>query len=622
MSGFHFFSFREVEVEGRRREKGSKEQKLTPSKKKNRARATALELGINAVLNPILDEIIGVGNGNPGMLNSHSSSNRSSRASRLDAAAALVPAASAAASQGGKRPAPSAPAAVGGMLCVLNALARAAAEGGHAVPPELFRVSSADRLAIALAGGGGRGGEESDDDDDDDGEESSSSEEGDSTEPSNNDTNNPRDPAAAWHAWTRLLSALGAHQGHVAVALGPRAKATLAALHAPLAGTSGPAAAASSSCSHSHGPSSGGGCSCFASSSRSHLVPPVRRSRRTGRPVLEVRAESGCSKSDTPALDAVAAAVACSGILDAESSSSIGGPCEIRVTWSFEEGARERAFLSRAAAVRELFRRAGRELVGLPSVEEEGAAPSSRSNGSSSSSSSRCPPPPPLFVFLPSAGRVWFSPSLGRSPGAAEGYRLAGWLAAQALASRAPLCLPLPDVLFERLCRGASFAPSLEALAEFDAAAAGAVRAAAALDAPTFAALLEAEGLPASTSRQGFAAKAARAALVDGVAWQFDALAAGFARGADRAALLRWRLTPADLAELVGGEGGAAAGATAELVARSMEEGGFSRKDSSSSGVAERLQQLLAPAPPLPPLRKAARAAGAGDMDVVADARA
>ena len=48
-------------------------------------------------------------------------------------------------------------------------------------------------------------------------------------------------------------------------------------------------------------------------------------------------------------------------------------------------------------------------------------------------------------------------------------------------------------------------------------------------------------------------------ALVDGVAWQFDALAAGFARGADRAALLRWRLTPADLAELVGGEGGAAA---------------------------------------------------------------
>ena len=153
--------------------------------------------------------------------------------------------------------------------------------------------------------------------------------------------------------------------------------------------------------------------------------------------MLEVRAESGCSKSDTPALDAVAAAVACSGILDAESSSSIGGPCEIRVTWSFEEEARERAFLSRAAAVRELFRRAGRELVGLPSVEEEGAAPSSRSNGSSSSSSSssRCPPPPPLFVFLPSAGRVWFSPSLGRSPGAAEGYRLAGWLAAQALAS-------------------------------------------------------------------------------------------------------------------------------------------------------------------------------------------
>ena len=128
--------------------------------------------------------------------------------------------------------------------------------------------------------------------------------------------------------------------------------------------------------------------------------------------------------------------------------------------------------------------------------------------------------------------------------------------------------------------------------------------------------------MPASTSRRDFAVAAARAALVDGVAWQFDALAAGFSRGADRAALLRWRLTPADLAELVGGEGSAAAGATAELVSKSMQ-GDFSRKDSSSSsGVSDRLQQLLAPvSPALPPLRKAARAGG-GDMEVLADARA
>ena len=583
------------------------------SKTTNRARATALELGINAVLNPILDEILGVGNGSPGMLNSTCSS----RASRLDAAAALVPAASAAASQGGKRPAPCAPRAVGGMLCVLNALARAAAEGGHAVPPELFRVSSADRLVVTLAGGGGGGGGGGGDDDDDDEEDeescSSSDEGGDSnTEPSNNDS----DPAAAWHAWTRLLQALGAHQGHVAVALGPRAKATLAALHAPLANN---VLAPSSCCSHA-----ASGCGCFAYSS-SQRLPSMRRSKKTGRPVLEVSAESGCAGSGTPALDAVAAAVACSGILDTSESSTISncnGPCEIRVTWSFEEGAKERAFLSRAAAVRELFRRAGRELVGLPSVEEEiGSSSSSSCSNSNSSSSNRAPPPPPLFVFLPSAGRVWFSPSLSYSPGAAEGYRLAGWLAAQALASRAPLCLPLPDVLFERLCLGASFSPSLEALAEFDAAAAGAVRAAAALDAPTFAALLEAEGLPAETSRAGFASRAARAALVDGVRWQFDALASGFAAGADRATLLRWRLTPADLAELVGGEGSAAAGATAELLSRSME-GVFSRRDSSSSGVAERLQQLLgAPPMALPPLRKAARV-GAGDTEVLADARA
>ena len=607
----------------------------------NRARATALELGINAVLNPILDEILGVGNGSPGMLrsccSSISSRASSSRAAKLDAAAALVPAASAAASQGGRRPAPSAPAAVGGMLCVLNALARAAAEGGHAVPPELFRVSSADRLVVALAGGGGGGGGRGGEDDSDDDDESCCSDdeeeevEENSTAPNNNAGND--DPAAAWHAWTRLLSALGAHQGHVAVALGPRAKATLAALHAPLAS---PLPLPSSSCSHAPGC-----CGCFASSAPSHLAPStLKRSKKTGRPVLEVEAEWGCAASDTPALDAFAAAVACSGILDddTESSSSsssnsnnnLGGPCEIRVTWTFEKGAKERAFLSRAAAVRELFRRAGRELVGLPSVEEEeqvGSSSSNNNNSNSSSSNRPPPPPPPLFVFLPSAGRVWFSPSLSYSPGAAEGYRLAGWLAAQALASRAPLCLPLPDVLFERLCRGAAFSPSLEALAEFDAAAAGAVRAAAALDSPTFAALLEAERMPATTSRREFAARAARAALVDGVAWQFDALAAGFAKGADRAALLRWRLTPSDLAELVGGEGGAAAGATAELLARSMmEAGNFSRKDSSSSGVAERLQQLLGPPPPpplptLPPLRKAARP-GAGDTDVLADARA
>lgn len=347
--------------------------------------------------------------------------------------------------------------------------------------------------------------------------------------------------------------------------------------------------------------------------------------------MLEVYAEAGCGRSGTPALDALAAAVASSGILDTESATpnGSGGPCEIRVTWSYEEGGekeerRRRASppLTRAAAARELFRRAGRELVGLPSVvEEERRAPPP----SADERDGKPVAPPPLFVFLPSAGRVWFYPSLGPSPGAAEGYRLAGWLAAQALASRAPLCLPLPDVLFERLCRGASFAPSLEALAEFDAAAAGAVRAAAALDTPTFAALLEAERMPATTSRREFAAAAARAALVDGVAWQFDALAAGFARGADRAALLRWRLSPSDLAELVGGEGSAAAGATAELVAKSMGGGGggFSKRDSESSGVAEWLQQLLAPAPPLPPLRKAARAAGgAGDMDVLADTRA
>ena len=187
----------------------------------------------------------------------------------------------------------------------------------------------------------------------------------------------------------------------------------------------------------------------------------------------------------------------------------------------------------------------------------------------------------------------------------------------------------MPDVLFERLCRGSSFCPSLEALAEFDAAAAGAVRAAAALDGPTFAALLEAERMPPTTSRREFAAAAARAALVDGVAWQFDALAAGFARGTDRAALLRWRLTPSDLAELVGGEGGAAAGATAELVAQSMmkeegeEEGSLSsRRESSSSGVAERLQQLLSPPPAsLSPLRKAVRAGGV-EMELAADARA
>jgi len=216
------------------------------------------------------------------------------------------------------------------------------------------------------------------------------------------------------------------------------------------------------------------------------------------------------------------------------------------------------------------------------------------------------PPPPALFTFVPTAGSVWFTPLTTPSPALESRYRAAGWLAAQAVAARSPLGIPLPPVLFARLLQGPAFEPTLEALADFDAGAAAAARAAPCQGDGAYAAAAAAAGLPACTPRHAFPVAAARAFLVDGVAWQFAALAAGWRAGADARALARWRLTPDDLAAIVGGDPPVHAPA---LRAAAMAA-------APAAARAPTLADVPSSLPPLPPLRKAGAVPRGVHLDV------
>jgi hypothetical protein len=172
-------------------------------------------------------------------------------------------------------------------------------------------------------------------------------------------------------------------------------------------------------------------------------------------------------------------------------------------------------------------------------------------------------------------------------------------LAAQALTARAPLGLPVPPTLFDRLLAGPLYIPSLEALADFDPSAAAAVRAVACAEGPAYAAACAAAGLAPTTPRPLFAAAAAKAALVDSVAWQFDAFAEGWWAGADRRVLARWRWTAADLAAVVGGD------PPAHLVALRVRAA--AGEGTACLPVPALAAAAAAALPPLPPLRKAER---------------
>ena len=482
-----------------------------------RARATALERGINSVLNPVLAQLMPLIAAHP------------PGAARVAAAADALPRASAAAAVG--HPAAATPAVVGGMLTVLNALAAAAATSAP-VPLDLFSVSSVAALASLAAAA-------ADADDAPSSRGPSVDEEAGSpthSMPATPSSSTAIDtaPGAAWRAWTRLLSAFATTPSSLAVALDPPSKAALAALEAPALVTSG-------------------------------LSAPGRAHRR----VVRLSAPAG------GALAAVAAALDAGGLLTGGGC----GPACLRVAFTANTDASTLPLRGRAATMA-LFESAGAELVGL------------------TAGSALAPPPPAaVFAFRPSANAVWFEPGAPPSPAASAACRAAGWLAAQAVATRAPLGLPLPPTLFARVLAGPLFIPTLEALADFDPAAAAAVRAAACAEGGAYAAACAAAGLAPTTPRPLFAAAAAKAALIDAVAWQVDAFAEGWWAGADRRSLARWRWTPADLAAVVGGDPPAHA-RVLRVRAAAAERAAAPPPPPSAAATA---------LPPLPPLRKAER---------------
>ncbi len=65
--------------------------------------------------------------------------------------------------------------------------------------------------------------------------------------------------------------------------------------------------------------------------------------------------------------------------------------------------------------------------------------------------------PPPLFVYRRESGTFWYNGALSPGPGAAQGYRFAGWLLAQSLANRAPLGCQLAPLLLQKLLLGDLF---------------------------------------------------------------------------------------------------------------------------------------------------------------------
>ena len=67
--------------------------------------------------------------------------------------------------------------------------------------------------------------------------------------------------------------------------------------------------------------------------------------------------------------------------------------------------------------------------------------------------------PPALFLRRHNTGRLWFNTSLkkGTKQQWEQQYCWAGWLLGQGFANRASLCIPLPELLFEKLLQGPAF---------------------------------------------------------------------------------------------------------------------------------------------------------------------
>lgn len=62
-----------------------------------------------------------------------------------------------------------------------------------------------------------------------------------------------------------------------------------------------------------------------------------------------------------------------------------------------------------------------------------------------------------LFVQAPGATWLWFNTALTEDAGLRSAYAFAGWLVGQMCANRASLCVPLPDLIFDKLLAGTGF---------------------------------------------------------------------------------------------------------------------------------------------------------------------
>ncbi|KAK9915992.1 hypothetical protein WJX75_007069 [Coccomyxa subellipsoidea] len=159
----------------------------------------------------------------------------------------------------------------------------------------------------------------------------------------------------------------------------------------------------------------------------------------------------------------------------------------------------------------------------------------------------------PLFVRTRSGSNYWFNTELKQSEACKDEFRWAGWLMGQCFANRAMLCIPLPELLFVKLLKGSSFQATIELLSEFDAELAASVRGVANLRTKEYKQQLAAEGYPADFTRRSYMRYQIKKLLVTDVDWQFEALSQGFFAAVDRETLKFWRITAADLAELAAG---------------------------------------------------------------------
>ncbi|KAL3154788.1 hypothetical protein ABBQ38_011331 [Trebouxia sp. C0009 RCD-2024] len=150
-----------------------------------------------------------------------------------------------------------------------------------------------------------------------------------------------------------------------------------------------------------------------------------------------------------------------------------------------------------------------------------------------------------LFVYNHSAACYWYNTQQSPTGHRQQQYRVAGWLAGQALHNRAPLGIPLAPLLWQKA--------TLQTLQDFDPVMGQTLRRVLQSGGPDLAALLQLEGLSQGTSAEAYVQAAVQQICVEDVVWQFTSFAQGFCAAVSLDLLQRYLVTPIDLAEMVSG---------------------------------------------------------------------